>query len=117
MKKNNAFTLIELLVVIAIISILVALLMPTLRSAMVQSQKIQCGAGMAKLAMAYNQYATEHDGSIPSGDNGADGWVKAGNTPEAVTDGALYPYVEEMAPYKCTNPAYDYYISTRSAPG
>ena len=112
MRKSKAFTLIEMLVVIAIISILLALLVPTLGSVMAHMQRTQCGGGMFKLAVAYNQYAAEHGGRIPSANPGADGWVGDGNTVAAVKDGALYPYVGEMAAYKCSNPAYDdYYIS------
>ena len=117
-RETKGFTLVELLVVIAIISILLALLSPTLRDAIVQSQKAECGAGMGRLAWAYNQYATEHNGNLPYADDGSPtSWVQSGNTVEAITTGVIYPYIEELGPYKCTNPAHPEYYRSYSISG
>ena len=54
---RKAFTLIELLAVAAIISVLAALLMPALRSALDASRKAQCMNKQQKKYLASTAYA------------------------------------------------------------
>jgi competence protein ComGC len=65
MFKNTAskFTLLELLIVIAIITVLISLLVPTLKNAKENASKIQClgnqkviGQGIIMYAMDYNNF-------------------------------------------------------------
>ena len=57
MRKRNAFTLVELLVVIAIISLLVALLIPVLRSVRELSQRTVCLSNHPKTKVTENASA------------------------------------------------------------
>ena len=60
-RPAKAFTLIELLVVIAIISILAALLLPTLSKSKEQAKGIKCFSNMKQLAIAWMSYAGDYN--------------------------------------------------------
>lgn len=60
-----AFTLIELLVVIAIISVLAALLMPSLKSARARALAISCSSNLRQLGVAFFGYDQDH-GRLPA---------------------------------------------------
>ena len=64
-SSRRAFSIIELLVVIGIIGLLIALLLPTLRSARRQSQVITCKAQLQNIGAAFHMYLNENDGWYP----------------------------------------------------
>jgi len=118
----KAFTLIELLVVIAIIALLMAILVPVLRSAREQGQRVVCLSNLKQLTLAWTAYATEHDGKLVNGDSMSrgrstrgsrvvvtEGWVgKAFHFPESraalIEDpnkGALWPWIKNVDIYRC----------------
>jgi len=117
--KEKAFTLIELLVVIAIIALLMAILVPVLRSAREQGQRVVCLSNLRQLTLAWVAYATEHDDQIVWGtafsESGKAGnvylsWVgRAFLLPESrdalienPQKGALWPYLKDVDIYRCT---------------
>jgi len=63
----RGFTLIELLVVIAIISVLVAVLLPTLNQARELTRMAICKANMRTIGVAISAYAVDNDQHIPQG--------------------------------------------------
>lgn len=117
MRRHKAFTLVELLVVIAVISILVALLVPTLKKAMETSALVQCKHNLQTLIMAVQEYATKFDRSLPFNNwlgagkdanwkntYNAAGWLyeyPINPVPEEVETGSLWPYIRSRESYRC----------------
>lgn len=66
-RAATGFTLIELLVVVAIIALLVAILLPSLRSARAQARSAKCLSNARQLAPGWLTYASEHDDTLPGG--------------------------------------------------
>jgi len=58
--KRAAFTLVELLVVIAIISLLMAILIPSLQSSRRQAEAALCGSNLKQLTIGLFMYETEN---------------------------------------------------------
>jgi len=65
MRQRTAFTLIELLVVIAIISLLAAILMPSLAKAKELARAIVCAANQRNIGAGMQVYGAEHDQVLP----------------------------------------------------
>lgn len=65
-QSARGFTLIELLVVIGIITILMGILIPTIRAARGQAQATGCASNLRQLYNAQMFYADEHEGRLAS---------------------------------------------------
>lgn len=98
MQRNSikGFTLVELLVVIAIISILAALLMPTLGKAREQTRSRACMSNLRQIGIAFHLYANDNNGVFPPVVQNYSGSSKvAGNpgVPDLPWDWVLLPYL------------------------
>lgn len=62
---SQGFTLIELLVVVAIISLLVAILLPSLQKAKEMARRVACSSNERNMITAMITYATEYEGWLP----------------------------------------------------
>jgi len=111
-KSLKAFTLIELLVVIAVIALLLALLIPVLRSAREQGQRIVCLNNLKQLTLAWILYAEENDGNLVNGRalGGSIFWgppwvdlndFSAPDPNNTNSRGALWAYTMDAGVYRC----------------
>lgn len=67
-RTISAFTLIELLVVISIISLLMAILLPSLGKAREQGRRATCMANLRSIGQGIYLYANDNDGRLVPGD-------------------------------------------------
>jgi prepilin-type N-terminal cleavage/methylation domain-containing protein len=89
MGRRNSFTLIELLVVVAIIAVLIAILLPTLSMARLQTKDMLCQGNLKILGLAMSMYCDENNEWIPPVPK--DNWYQDYNTAAWVPE--LIPYV------------------------
>ena len=61
-RQHRGFTLVELLVVVGIISVLVAILLPSLAAARRQARAIACLSNLRQLGAAFQMYCNENRG-------------------------------------------------------
>ncbi|GAG24581.1 unnamed protein product, partial [marine sediment metagenome] len=86
-----------------------ALLVPVLRSAREQGQRVVCLSNLRQLTLAWVAYAEEHDGKIVFGGGTIEGWLgQAFILPKSRSElienpykGALWPYVQDIDVYRC----------------
>ena len=113
----RAFTLIELLVVIAVIALLMAILIPVLRSAREQGYRVVCLSNLKQLTLAWLTYASEYDSRMVKGrafgrdSHGAivrESWAgtafQSMSRSELIQDpnkGALWPWIQDVDIYRC----------------
>ena len=64
-RRAPAFTLVELLAVIAILSLLLAILTPTLRRARLLAVDLSCRAQFHQIGLAFGTHASEHRAALP----------------------------------------------------
>lgn len=109
----RGFTVIELLVVMAVIAVLMAIMGPSLGRLRVTVRRIECGSNMRQLTLAWGNYARAKKMLPVANTSGVEAWVRMGdygNTPACVTEGSIWPYVQELSMYRCPGSPYDYYV-------
>jgi len=113
----TGFTLIELLVVISIMALLIALLIPVLRSARELSQRTVCLSNLRQLTLAWIVYAEEHDGKIVLNRDRSksmiysnEGWLGVAFRASMMSraellqhrqKGDLWPWIKDVDIYRC----------------
>lgn len=108
MRHLRGFTLVELLVVISIIAVLIAMLMPSLGSARDSGMHAVCLSAKRQMMIGYTSFSTDYNGRLMVGvpSNNAEAFVRPGNTKDAIRNGALYEYVEDIEVYQCPEDPY-----------
>ncbi len=64
-RARWAFTLVEVIAVVAVVSILVALVVPSLRGVVVAGQRAECASNLRQLGTGIALFANDHDGRLP----------------------------------------------------
>jgi prepilin-type N-terminal cleavage/methylation domain-containing protein len=96
-SRREGFTLIELLVVIAIISVLIALLIPSVQAVREAAAKTQCANNVKQLALALHSFSdANHHLPLAAGFQGETSW--SGQKTSLFFQ--ILPYVEQEALYK-----------------
>jgi prepilin-type N-terminal cleavage/methylation domain-containing protein len=103
---RHGFSLIELLVVIGIFTLLVALLLPSLRAARDSANRTKCAAQLRQVGTAFQLYANENRGSLPAWSSGWKTWPRGlpDDTPGPAWTIELIPYIggdPDSAVYRC----------------
>lgn len=65
MRNRNAFTLIELLVVISILTLLMAILLPSLSKAREQAKRAACSSNLHQIGVALRGYFSDNRDRLP----------------------------------------------------
>src|SRR2546430_1336977 len=74
-RTTKAFTIVELLALIVMIALLGATLLPAMASVKIRTQLGGCLNNQKQLAMAWQSYANDNNGSFVSpGDGGTNAW-------------------------------------------
>lgn len=110
-KLRGAFTLIELLVVIGIITMLLAMLMPSVQGVLDRSREATCQSNLRQLALAAISMAGDKDGNLPLNYE----WITTDYSTtidSMITNGTLYPYVKDTRLYRC--PTYQRFYSAKA---
>ena len=92
-RSSHGFSLVELLVVIGIIAILVSVMFPYLRSALIKANTIKCAGHLRSIGTAMISFAGDNNGNLPLSDTGVVAYNAMGSTSK------VYGWTQQLAPY------------------
>lgn len=111
MERRRAFTLVELMVVMIIITVLASLILPSVRKAREQSQRVACMSNLRQVTQAFTAYANDHDGQFLCPDSpDAQAGISSTSDQNLVVP-ALYPYVRSARVFHCPTDPRDNSVS------
>jgi len=116
---SPAFTLIEMLLVVAIISLLISILLPTLKRGKANSEQTACESNLRSLIQGYQGYSKENARKLVGANTQNEwDWLRSSsNTTTSITNGKLWPYIRSMNSYVCPNQVYPSYLNSYSING
>jgi type II secretory pathway pseudopilin PulG len=92
-SARRAFTLVELLVVLGIMIALAGLLFPVFTRAHESAKRVRCVNNVRQLTQAWLAYAGDNERIL------CRAWT--GPLPQPIQSGKLWPYIKNLAPYRC----------------
>jgi type II secretory pathway pseudopilin PulG len=92
-RKQSALTLVELLVIVAIIGVVIALLLPNVRTGREAARRNQCTNNLKQIALAIENYEKAHGALPPACTTDADG------KPLHSWRTLILPYLEQQSLY------------------
>lgn len=96
-KRRKGFTLVELLVVISIIALLLSVLMPALKKAREQGQKVICVTNCKQFGLGVTRYAMDNSNYFPAKFGGIDPFTRKLHKN---SNGLAFCYMQESASNK-----------------
>lgn len=120
--STRGFTLIEMLLVVSIISILISLLLPSLREADDEAQKSVCQSNLRIILGGYHSYSRSDSKRLIGSNTGRDpwDWVGSGNSVNAVqnfNNGNFFQHVGSLDAYQCPDQVYSNYVNSYALNG
>ena len=130
---RRGFTFVEMMVSVSIVVFAATLMLPTLKEARQTSNVAECMSNQKQLTEAFVSYSVSNgrkiiishpareypvleeemqgfsSSSLPGswmgglGTPSTDRWALAGNSEEAITQGALFPYINDVTKFRCPN--------------
>lgn len=103
---NRGFSLLELLVVLSVLTMLLAVMVPSLRSIRRQAKVTVCQSNLRQIAAGWHMYLDAHNGrfyqdrnaNVNFGGKQGDGDWRFGSNPSFPVDKPLNPYVNSSLP-------------------
>jgi type II secretory pathway pseudopilin PulG len=112
-SRRTAFTLVEIIIVLGIILLLMGLLFPLIGRAREAGKRATCLSNLRSLTQAWIAYAGDNYRQFCSSDpTVAPGWYNRvaaldPNHVGPIKSGALYPYVNNVTPFRCPDDSSD----------
>lgn len=115
MRHRTGVTLVEVIVATGVLLAAGVVGVAVAAQTLDKNKLTMCSANMRRLAVGWATYAAENAGALPRATTGgSDAWVRSsdyGNTPAAITQGAIWQYVRRVGQYRCPAARYDYCVS------